>query len=84
MQQIASSTACTTSGLIRIIFFTKHYLNQLQFMLSLMNSLKVIMVYFLLLSAITTGNITLSVDLTFLPSSNLNTVSEGNDSIYAT
>ena len=53
-------------------------------MLSLMNSLKVIMVYFLLLSAITTGNITLSVDLTFLPSSNLNTVSEGNDSIYAT
>ena len=53
-------------------------------MLSLMNSLKVIMVYFLLLSAITTGNITLSIDLTFLPSLNLNTVSEGNDSVYAT
>ena len=30
------------------------------------------------LSAITTGNITFSFDLTFLPSPNLNTVSEGN------
>ena len=35
-------------------------------------------------SAITTRNITLSFDLTFLPSLNLNTVSEQNDSICAT
>ena len=33
------------------------------------------------LSGVTSGNITLSSDLTFLPSANLNTVSEGNDSV---
>ena len=36
------------------------------------------------LSSIITGNITLSFDLTLLPSPNLNTVSEENDSTCAT